>query len=52
MKTFKTFITEEGLDLRTSGDVPHDLDDADVKRHVRVRTLHVQTTKVSVLPKH
>ena len=34
MKTFKNFITEQGLDLRTSGSVPHDLEDADVKRHV------------------
>ena len=29
MKTFKNFITEQGLDLRTSGSVPHDLEDAD-----------------------
>ena len=37
MKTFKDFITEgryEGLDIRTSGKVPHDLDDADIKQMV------------------
>ena len=45
MKTFKTFITEEGLDLRTSGDVPHDLDDADVKRHVNALLGHVASSE-------
>ena len=43
MKTFRDFITEgrfEGLDLRTSGKVPHDLDDADIKQMVNALLGH------------
>ncbi len=43
MKTFKDFITEgrfEGLDLRTSGKVPHDIDDADIKQMVNALLGH------------
>ena len=49
MKSFKSFITEkhglEGLDLRTSGSVPHDLDDSDVKRHVNALLGHVAVSE-------
>ena len=45
MKTFKNFITEQGLDLRTSGSVPHDLEDADVKRHVNALLGHVAVSE-------
>mgnify|MGYP001338882420 FL=1 len=43
MKTFRDFITEgrfEGLDLRTSGKVPHDIDDADIKQMVNALLGH------------
>ena len=49
MKKFRDFIAEnhghEGLDLRTSGSVPHDLDDSDVKRHVNALLGHVAVSE-------
>lgn len=48
MKTFKDFITEgryEGLDIRTSGKVPHDLDDADIKQMVNALLGHTAVSE-------